>query len=39
VLILVSLAYDFNIASFLMEAAWALIALIGLLRAGLSRRV
>jgi hypothetical protein len=37
VLILVSLTYDFNIASFLMEAAWALIALIGLVRVALRR--
>jgi hypothetical protein len=38
VLILVSLAYDFNVASFLMEAAWALVALAGLVRVALGRR-
>lgn len=31
-LILVSLIYDFNLAAFLMEAAWALVALFGLAR-------
>jgi hypothetical protein len=38
VLILVSLAYDFNLASVLMEAAWALVALVGLVRVALGRR-
>ncbi|HEX6861083.1 MAG TPA: hypothetical protein VF138_12895 [Caulobacteraceae bacterium] len=31
-LILLSLAYDFNLSAALMEAAWALVALIGMLR-------
>lgn len=31
-LILVSLAFRFNLAAFLMEAAWALVALFGLAR-------
>jgi hypothetical protein len=37
-LILISLAYDFNVASFLMEAAWAVVALVGLVRAAIKRR-
>lgn len=37
VLILVSLAYDFNLSSVLMEGAWALVAVIGLARIGLRR--
>jgi hypothetical protein len=37
-LILWSLAYRFNLAAFLMEAAWALVALLGLLRLLLARR-
>ena len=37
-LILFSLAYDPNIAAIAMEAAWALIALFGLLRVALRRR-
>jgi hypothetical protein len=37
-LILYSLMEDFNLASALLEAAWALIALLGLLRIALKRR-
>jgi hypothetical protein len=37
-LILWSLAYRFNLAAFLMEAAWALVALFGLVRLLLARR-
>ena len=36
-LILWSLAYRFNLAAFLMEAAWALVALFGLARRLLAR--
>jgi energy-converting hydrogenase Eha subunit E len=36
-LILLSLAYDFNLSAFLMEAAWAVVALIGLVRFALKR--
>ena len=36
-LILLSLAYDFNLSAVLMESAWALVALIGLLRLALKR--
>ena len=38
-LILGSLAVDFNLAAALMEGAWALVALYGLIRKGLSRRL
>ena len=37
-LILGSLAVHFNLAAALMEAAWALVALYGLVRKGFSRR-
>lgn len=37
-LILWSLAYRFNLAAFLMEAAWAAVALFGLARLLLARR-
>ena len=37
-LILLSLAYDFNLSAVLMEAAWALVALFGLGRLALQRR-
>lgn len=37
-LILWSLAYRFNLAAFLMEGAWALLALYGLIRLALSAR-
>ncbi len=36
-LILWSLVYDFNLAAFLMEAAWALVAIAGLVRVALRR--
>ena len=36
-LILLSLAFRFNLAAFLMEAAWALVALLGLARLWLKR--
>ena len=37
-LILLSLAYDFNLSAFLMEAAWAAVALVGLARLAVTRR-
>jgi hypothetical protein len=37
-LVLVSLRYRFNLAAFVMEAAWALVALYGLLRIAFRRR-
>jgi hypothetical protein len=37
-LIMLSLAERFNLAAFVMEAAWALVALAGLVRLGLTRR-
>jgi len=36
-LILLSLAYDFNLSAVLMESAWALVALVGLGRLALRR--
>ena len=36
-LILLSLAYAFNLAAFVMEAAWAAVALFGLARLALKR--
>lgn len=36
-LILLSLAYDFNLSAFIMEAAWAAVAVVGLLRLALKR--
>jgi hypothetical protein len=36
-LILLSLAYDFNLSAVVMESAWALVALIGLVRLALKR--
>ena len=36
-LILLSLAYDFNLSAFMMEAAWAAVALLGLIRLALKR--
>lgn len=37
-LILVSLYFDFNLSAVLMEGAWALVAIFGLLRLALGRR-
>jgi len=37
VLILWSLAYEFNLSAVLMEGAWALVAIVGLVRLGLKR--
>lgn len=37
-LVLLSLAFKFNLSAFLMEGAWALVALFGLIRLGLKRR-
>jgi hypothetical protein len=37
-LILVSLVHDFNLSAFLMEAAWAVVAIYGLARLALERR-
>ena len=37
-LVLVSLTHKFNLAAFLMEAAWALVALYGLIRVVIKRR-
>jgi hypothetical protein len=37
-LVLLSLLKTFNLSAFLMEAAWALVALFGLVRVGLRRR-
>jgi hypothetical protein len=37
-LILLSLAFRFNLSAFLMEAAWALVALYGLARLLIGRR-
>ena len=36
-LILLSLVYDFNLSAFLMEAAWAAVALFGLIRYAMRR--
>ena len=36
-LILLSLAYDFNLSAVLMESAWALVALIGLIRVAMKK--
>jgi len=38
VLVLVSLLFKFNLSAFLMEAAWALVALFGLVKLALSKR-
>jgi hypothetical protein len=37
-MIILSLLRDFNLSAFLMEAAWALVALFGLIRIALTRR-
>jgi hypothetical protein len=37
-LVLVSLLFKFNLAAFVMEAAWALVALFGLVRLALTKR-
>ncbi len=37
-LIMVSLTHTFNLAAFLMEAAWAIVAALGLIRVVLTRR-
>lgn len=37
-LVMLSLTRDFNLSAFLMEAAWALVALFGLIRVALRRR-
>jgi hypothetical protein len=37
-LILVSLWFDFNLSAVLMEGAWALVAVAGLIRLALARR-
>jgi hypothetical protein len=37
-LVMVSLAFKFNLSAFLMEAAWALVALFGLVKLALKRR-
>ena len=37
-LILLSLWFDFNLSAVVMEGAWALVALVGLVRLGLARR-
>lgn len=39
ILILVSLFYDFNLASFIIECAWLIISLFGIVKAFLSRKV
>ena len=36
-LILLSLIYDFNLSAFLMEAAWAAVAAVGLVRYALKK--
>jgi hypothetical protein len=37
-LVLVSLLFKFNLAAFVMESAWAVVALFGLIRLALNRR-
>ena len=37
-LVMVSLLYKFNLSAFLMEAAWAVVALFGLLKLALKKR-
>ena len=38
ILVMVSLLYKFNLSAFLMEAAWAVVALLGLARLALKKR-
>jgi hypothetical protein len=38
VLVLVSLLFKFNLSAFLMETAWAVVALFGLVKLALKRR-
>ena len=37
-LVLYSLSRDFNLSAVVMETAWAIVALVGLIRAALARR-
>lgn len=37
-LVMLSLLYKFNLSAFVMEAAWALVALFGLIRLAIRRR-
>jgi hypothetical protein len=37
-LVMLSLTHDFNLAAFLMEAAWAAVAFFGLVRVAMKRR-
>lgn len=37
-LVMLSLTHDFNLAAFLMEAAWAVVAAFGLIRLAIRRR-
>ncbi|MBB4152443.1 hypothetical protein GGQ80_000319 [Sphingomonas jinjuensis] len=38
VLVLISLGHDFNLSAAVIESAWAVIALVGLIRLALGRR-
>lgn len=38
VLVLISLAHDFNLSAAVIESAWAVIALVGLVRLAIARR-
>lgn len=38
ILVLISLIHDFNLAAFALEAAWGVIAILGLIRYALARR-
>jgi len=38
VLVMVSLLFKFNLSAFLMEAAWAVVALFGLVKLALNKR-
>jgi hypothetical protein len=37
-LVMISLLFKFNLSAFLMEAAWALVALFGLVKLALKKR-